>query len=90
MLPRTQMHSPYMEYAKLRSGAKYNLATSGVMSFPLAELPVSIDDLEINGPTIYGYAPLQERIARYNQVRLTVWWRRRDVDGKSSGHGRDF
>ena len=62
------MHSPYMEYAKLRSGAKYNLATSGVMSFPLAELPVSIDDLEINGPTIYGYAPLQERIARYNQV----------------------
>ena len=60
------MGSPYMEFAKLRSGAKYNLATSGIMSYPLAELPVSITDLEINGPDIYGYPPLQERLARYN------------------------
>ncbi len=57
-----------MEFAKLRSGAKYNLATSGIMSYPLAELPVRIEDLEINGPTVYGYAPLQERLARYNGV----------------------
>lgn len=57
-----------MEFAKLRSGAKYNLATSGVMNCPLASLPVRLEDLEINGPTIYGYAPLQERIARYNGV----------------------
>jgi len=62
------MQSPYMEFAKLRSGAKYNLATSGIMSYPLAELPVRITDLEINGPTVYGYAPLQERLARYNGV----------------------
>ena len=62
------MGSPYMQFAKLRSGAKYNLATSGIMSYPLAELPVRLDDLEINGPTIYGYAPLQERLARYNGV----------------------
>lgn len=68
MLPRTQMGSPYMEFAKLRSGAKYNLATSGIMSYPLAELPVRIEDLEINGPTVYGYAPLQARLARYNDV----------------------
>jgi aspartate/methionine/tyrosine aminotransferase len=60
------MGSPYMEFAKLHSGAKYNLATSGIMSYPLAELPVSITDLEINGPDIYGYPPLQERLARYN------------------------
>ena len=60
--------SPYMEFAKLRSGAKYNLATSGIMSYPLAELPVRLEDLEINGPTAYGYAPLQERLARYNGV----------------------
>ena len=62
------MGSPYMEFAKLRSAAKYNLATSGMMSYPLAELPVQIKELEINGPTIYGYAPLQERLARYNGV----------------------
>jgi aspartate/methionine/tyrosine aminotransferase len=68
MLPRTQMGSPYMEFAKLHSGAKYNLATSGIMSYPLGELPVRIEDLEINGPTVYGYAPLQERLARYNGV----------------------
>ena len=66
MQPRSHMHSPYMEFAKLRSGAKYNLATSGIASYPLSELPVSITDLEINGPDIYGYPPLQERLARYN------------------------
>ena len=57
-----------MEFAKLHSGAKYNLATSGVMNYPLAGLPVRLEDLEINGPTVYGYAPLQERLARYNHV----------------------
>src|ERR1017187_9964279 len=68
MHSRTHMGSPYMEFAKLNSGAKYNLATSGIMSYPLAELPVRIEDLEINGPTVYGYTPLQERLARYNGV----------------------
>lgn len=68
MNPRTHSRSPYMEFAKLRSGAAYNLATSGLMNYPLAELPVRLEDLEINGPTIYGYAPLQERLALYNHV----------------------
>src|ERR1019366_3701744 len=62
MHSRTHMGSPYMEFAKLHSGAKYNLATSGIMSYPLAELPVSITDLEINGPDIYGYPPSPECI----------------------------
>jgi len=60
---RTRAHSPYMEFAKLRSAATYNLATSGVMGYPLKDLPVRLEDLEINGPTIYGYPPLQERLA---------------------------
>ena len=60
--------SPYMEWAKLSSEAKYNLATSGMMSYPLAELPVRLEDLEINGVNPYGYAPLVERLARYNDV----------------------
>lgn len=58
------MSSAYLEWAKLCSAAKYNLATSGIASYPLAELPVRVEDLEINGPTQYGFAPLQERLAR--------------------------
>lgn len=65
---RTVSRSPYMEFAKLHSDAKNNLATSGVKSYPLSDLPVQLEDLEINGPTIYGYAPLQERLAKKNGV----------------------
>ncbi len=65
---RTTVRSAYMEWAKLCSAAKYNLATSGVMSYPLSELPVRLDQLEINGPTVYGYAPLQERLAKKEGV----------------------
>lgn len=56
--------SVYLEWAKLHSGAKYNLATSGIMGYPLAELPLKVEDLEINGPTAYGWGPLTERLAR--------------------------
>ncbi len=65
---RTLSRSPYMEFAKLRSSATYNLAGSGMAAFPLAELGVSISDLEINGPTIYGYAPLNKAIAKRYRV----------------------
>src|SRR5690242_10095174 len=58
------MRSPYMEWAKLHSEAPFNLASSGVQSYPLAELPVKLEQLEINGSTVYGYAPLQERLAK--------------------------
>ena len=68
MPSRTHAGSPYMQFAKLRSDAKFNLASSGIMSYPLSELPVKSDDLEINGPTLYGYAPLQERLARRSGV----------------------
>lgn len=53
-----------MAWAKLSSTARFNLATSGVIGFPLAELPARIEDLEINGASSYGYAPLQERLAK--------------------------
>ena len=68
MTQRSAVRSSYMEFAKLHSGAKYNLATSGIMGYSLRDLPVRIEDLEINGPTFYGYAPLIERIARKNGV----------------------
>ncbi len=57
-----------MQFAKLRSAATYNLASSGMMSYPLSELPVKLEDLEINGPTVYGYPPLRERLAKMNGV----------------------
>ncbi len=67
---RTTARSPYMEWAKLHSGAKYNLATSGIMGYPLSALPVRVEDLEINDSSPYGYEPLLERIARKNAVAV--------------------
>jgi len=61
---RRDTRSEYMEWAKARAHARFNLAASGVPSYPLAELPARIEDLEICGPTGYGYAPLLERLAR--------------------------
>jgi aspartate/methionine/tyrosine aminotransferase len=58
------MGSTYLSWAKLNSQARYNLATSGIMGYPLSALPFSPADLEINGPDAYGYQPLQERLAR--------------------------
>jgi aspartate/methionine/tyrosine aminotransferase len=57
-----------MEWAKLRSAAKFNLATSGLASLPLAELGVSLDQLEITGGDGYGYDPLLKAIARRYRV----------------------
>jgi aspartate/methionine/tyrosine aminotransferase len=53
-----------MHWAKTRSHATYNLANSGLAGYSLSDLPVKIEDLEINGPSIYGYAPLQRAIAQ--------------------------
>ena len=55
--------SRYLAWAKLRSSARFNLAISGVEDYPLAELPVRMEDLEIGGTDAYGYAPLMERLA---------------------------
>jgi aspartate/methionine/tyrosine aminotransferase len=65
---RSAAYSPYMEWAKLYSVAKFNLATSGVTSFSLSGLGVTIDQLEINGPSIYGYEPLLQAIAQRYRV----------------------
>jgi aspartate/methionine/tyrosine aminotransferase len=58
-----QKGSPYMEWAKTRSHAKYNLATSGLIGVPRDEFPLTLNELEITAPGGYGYAPLQVRIA---------------------------
>ncbi len=56
-------YSEYMHWAKTKSKARLNLATSGVGSFPLSELKFDIGELEINGDNSYGYGPLLDAIA---------------------------
>ena len=62
--------SRYLEWAKLHSPARYNLAVSGVLDCPLAELPVRIEDLELAGTGPYGYEPLLERLASKSGVSV--------------------
>lgn len=57
-----------MPWAKRRSHAKYNLATSGVAHWKLLDLPVKIKDLEISGPSYYGFEPLQNALAKHTGV----------------------
>jgi aspartate/methionine/tyrosine aminotransferase len=61
-------HSDYMHWSKTQSRARFNLATSGVGLFPLRELPVDLEKLEINGDNSYGYPPLQKAIAMHHGV----------------------
>src|SRR5205823_2085293 len=60
--------SLYMEWAKTRSHAKYNLSTSGLLGVPRREFPVNLDELEITAPGNYGYAPLERRLAEHAGV----------------------
>ena len=63
------MSSVYMQWAKTRQGARYNLATSGLITYPLSGLPVKLEDL---GPLArggsYGYPPLQQALAAHSAV----------------------
>jgi len=60
--------SIYMEWAKTRSHARFNLATSGLISVPLSEFPVRLEDLEITAPGAYGFGALRQRLADHNGV----------------------
>ena len=57
--------SVYMEWAKTRSHARFNLATSGVMSVPRDEFPARWEQLEITAPGAYGNADLQQKLAEH-------------------------
>ena len=57
--------SSYMEWAKTRSQARFNLATSGLTNVPFAEFPVRLEELEITASDGYGYRPLLERLAHH-------------------------
>lgn len=61
------MGSSYLNWAKTRSTAKFNLATSGLGNLKLRELRVSLDDLELTDGG-YGYRPLVQSIAARYRV----------------------
>ena len=67
---RSAMASPYMEWAKTCSHARFNLATSGVASVPMAEFPARTAELEITGGAGYGYEELRKRLAAKAGVPL--------------------
>jgi aspartate/methionine/tyrosine aminotransferase len=56
-------NSVYITWAKSQAGARYNLANSGILGCNLTDLPVTMDDVAINGRNEEGYAPLKEAIA---------------------------
>lgn len=60
--------SLYMEWAKRHSHARFTLATSGVTGVTMDEFPLDAKEVQVTSPGGYGYAPLQERLARHNRV----------------------
>src|ERR1700691_2637757 len=60
---RSEAASSYLGWAKLHLNARFSLSSSGVSDYPMAELPVRIEDLEIGGTGPYGFKPLMERLA---------------------------
>jgi aspartate/methionine/tyrosine aminotransferase len=57
-----------MHWAKTRPKVKYDLALSGILNLPIAELNVKLSDLELHDVDAYGYRPLVEALARHRKV----------------------
>jgi len=62
------MSSPYMQWAKTHLRARFNLASSGLLNYPLSKLPVKVEDLELSGASYYGFEPLQKALAAKSGV----------------------
>src|SRR5215469_841946 len=70
MTSRREVRSVYIEWAKLRSKARFGLSTSDVLHFPLAEMHARIEELSLSPPGGYGYKPLLERLAARADVSV--------------------
>lgn len=65
--------SEYLRWAKTHPAARYDLTSSGVPFFRLADLPVALEELELSGSGGYGHDPLLRAIAaRYRVPRECV------------------
>src|SRR5436190_1933196 len=60
--------STYMRWAKTRARVKYDLALSGILNLPFAELEATISDIDLNGDNSYGYGPLIDALAAHADV----------------------
>jgi aspartate/methionine/tyrosine aminotransferase len=60
--------SEFMHWAKTRPKAKYDLALSGILNLPIAELEFEVKDLELHGDNAYGFRPLIEALAKHRHV----------------------
>src|SRR5262245_38818786 len=56
-------NSVYITWAKRHAAARYNLANSGMLGCDLNDLPITTDDVALNGKNEEGYGPLKEAIA---------------------------
>lgn len=56
-------NSVYMTWAKHHAAARFNLANSGIAGCDLGDLPLTLDDVSLNGPNQEGFAPLKWAIA---------------------------
>ena len=59
----SRFHAPYMEWAKARPHAEYDLAGSNVLACALDDLPGARDALVLTGANENGYQPLVDAIA---------------------------
>src|SRR5437868_5962782 len=60
--------SQFMHWAKTRPKVKYDLALSGILNLPFAELDAKLSDFELHGDNAYGYRPLVEALAHHRNV----------------------
>jgi aspartate/methionine/tyrosine aminotransferase len=60
--------SAFMHWAKTRPRVKYDLALSGILNLPIAELAFNPKQLELHGQNAYGYTPLVEVLAFHRHI----------------------
>src|SRR5438067_13479137 len=60
--------SAFMHWAKTRPKVKFDLALSGILNLPIAELEFDPKQLELHGDNAYGYRPLVEALAKHRSV----------------------
>jgi aspartate/methionine/tyrosine aminotransferase len=58
-----RFHAPYLEWAKKRPSARFDLAGSNVLSCSIEDLPGAQEAIALTGKNDEGYAPLAEAIA---------------------------